>query len=210
MPECWCRTKCCKLTKTKTNYALLNFSPAFRHPWCLSISISIVHIHVHAVCSSTCWTICLSTNSMSMSMLPVRVHGAFPWPCCISMSVVHVHVHAACQCQCPCCMSMSMSKLLVHVHVCLCVYKCWNGGLSSTQSVLYWTEKKLTMQGLIRYLTKPIQSDIFVVWYRTEIMDATASVSFLDANAQLCVLYILLQTLPFPLPCIFGLWHQRL
>jgi hypothetical protein len=32
--------------------------------------------------------------------------------------------------------------------------------------------KKLTMPGIVRYRTKPRQSGIVIVWYRTEIIDA--------------------------------------
>jgi hypothetical protein len=32
--------------------------------------------------------------------------------------------------------------------------------------------KKLTLPGIVRYRTKPRQSGIFLVWYRTEIIDA--------------------------------------
>jgi hypothetical protein len=45
--------------------------------------------------------------------------------------------------------------------------------------------KKLMMPGVVRYRTKPRQSGIFLVRYRTKIIDA--GVNFLDANAQLCV-----------------------
>jgi hypothetical protein len=44
--------------------------------------------------------------------------------------------------------------------------------------------KKLTMSGLVRYPTKPRQFGIFLVRYRTGIIDAgiaDAGVSFLDA-----------------------------
>jgi hypothetical protein len=44
--------------------------------------------------------------------------------------------------------------------------------------------KKLTMPGLVWYWTKPRQSGIFLVLYRTGIIDA--GVSFLDADTQLC------------------------
>ncbi len=48
--------------------------------------------------------------------------------------------------------------------------------------------KKLTMPVQVQYWTKPMQSGIFLVRYRNKIMDA--SVSFLDANAQLSVFQI--------------------
>jgi hypothetical protein len=32
--------------------------------------------------------------------------------------------------------------------------------------------EKLTLLGIVRYRTKPRQSGIFLVWYRTEIIDA--------------------------------------
>jgi hypothetical protein len=48
-------------------------------------------------------------------------------------------------------------------------------------------KKKLTMPGQVRYRTKPRQSGIFLVRYRTEIIDAgmpmPSGVSFLDADA---------------------------
>jgi hypothetical protein len=72
--------------------------------------------------------------------------------------------------------------LQVHVHathhrclsVCVFVCVCINAGMpncpASDQS---GTElKKLTMPGLVRYRTKPRQSGIFLVRYRTGIIDA--------------------------------------
>ncbi len=55
------------------------------------------------------------------------------------------------------------------------------------------------MPGIVRYRTKPRQSAILLVRYRTEIIDAgmprnaDAGVSFLDADAQLCCVVIFLQ-----------------
>jgi hypothetical protein len=51
--------------------------------------------------------------------------------------------------------------------------------------------KKLTTPGLVRYQIKPRQFGIFLVRYQTDIVDAgaDAGVSFLDADALLC-LYI--------------------
>ncbi len=147
MPECQCRTKCCKLMET--NDARLNLLSAFWHPWWMSISISMVHVHVHGACPCP-WC-------MSMSMVHVHVHGACPCPWCMSLSMVHVLVHGACPC--PWCMSMSM----VHVHivgVCLCqccvpVFKCQTVQ-HPINSVPYW--KKLRMLGPVRYRAKPTQS----------------------------------------------------
>jgi hypothetical protein len=78
---------------------------------------------------------------------------------------VPVHVHAThhnCVCVCEC------------VFVCGFVFVCINAGLldcpASNQSST--GVKKLTMPGQVRYRTKPRQSSIFLVWYRTEIIDA--------------------------------------
>jgi hypothetical protein len=50
------------------------------------------------------------------------------------------------------------------------VYKCRNAGrLASDQSSTGL--KKLKMPGMVWYQTKPRQSGIFLVWYRTEIID---------------------------------------
>jgi hypothetical protein len=46
------------------------------------------------------------------------------------------------------------------------------------------------ISGIVRYQTKPRQSGIFLVHYRTEIIDAgmpMPALSFLDADAQLCL-----------------------
>ncbi len=66
----------------------------------------------------------------------------------------------------------------MHVRVRVCVrvrvYKCWNAGMpdcpASDQSSTGM--KKLTMPGQVRYRTKPRQSGIFWVRYRTESIDA--------------------------------------
>ncbi len=71
-------------------------------------------------------------------------------------------------------------RVRVHVQV----YKCWNAGLSGIRTVRY-RKKKLTMPVQVWYRTKPRQSGIFLVQYRTVIIDADAGVSFLDADAQL-------------------------
>jgi hypothetical protein len=60
---------------------------------------------------------------------------------------------------------------IIGVSVRVCVYKCWNAELSSIRSVRYRIEK-LTMPGLVQYRTKPRQFVIFLVWYRTGIIDA--------------------------------------
>jgi hypothetical protein len=99
-----------------------------------------------------------------------------------------VHVHAACPCHCPCwpcCMSVSVLHVYVPVHVHAAylhvypyvqkyisrVYKCRNAGLPGIQSVRHRIEK-LTMPEQVRYRTKPTQSGIVWVWYRTKILDA--------------------------------------
>jgi hypothetical protein len=73
------------------------------------------------------------------------------------------------------------------VCVCECVFMCLNAGMpdcpASDQSGTGM--KKLTMPGMVRYRIKSRQSGIFLVQYRTEKNDA--GVSFLDADAQLCI-----------------------
>ncbi len=67
---------------------------------------------------------------------------------------VHVHVHAR-------------VRVCVHVRV----YKCRNAGLSGIDQ--FGTRlKKLTKPGIVWYRTKPRQSNIFLVRYQTEIIDA--------------------------------------
>jgi hypothetical protein len=98
------------------------------------------------------------------------------------MVLVHLHVHSACPC--PWFMSMLIVHVSVHVHtahhrcVCMCkcvfVFMCINAGMpdcpASDQSGTGL--KKLAMPGQVRYWTKPRQSGIFLVRYRTEIIDA--------------------------------------
>jgi hypothetical protein len=118
------------------------------------------------------------------------------------MVLVHLHVHGTCPC--PCFMSMLNVQVSVHVHavhhrcVCVCecvfvsvfVFVCINAGMpdcpaSDQSGTGIKKTKKLTMPGQVRYRTKPRHSGIFLVRYRTEIIDA--GVSFLDADAQLCL-----------------------
>ncbi len=98
-------------------------------------------------------------------LIHLHLHGACPCPCFMSMLNVHVpvHVHAAhhrCVCVCEC--------------VFVCVFVCINAGMpdcpASEQSGTGM--KKLTMPGQVRYRTKPRQSGICLVWYRTEIINA--------------------------------------
>jgi hypothetical protein len=60
------------------------------------------------------------------------------------------------------------------MYVFVCVFVCINAGMpdcsASDQSGTGL--KKLTMPGTVRYRTKPRQSGIFLVRYRTEIIDA--------------------------------------
>jgi hypothetical protein len=53
--------------------------------------------------------------------------------------------------------------------------------------------KKLTMPDLFRYRNKETHSGILLVWYWTEMTDADAGVSFLDADAHLCIFIFLLK-----------------
>ncbi len=85
-------------------------------------------------------------------------------------------------------------RIHVRVRVPVRVFVCINAGMpdcpASDQSGTGL--KKLTMPGIVRYRTKPRQSGIFLVRYRTEIIDAgnaDAGVSFLDTNAQLALSY---------------------
>ncbi len=70
---------------------------------------------------------------------------------------------------------MFLSMFMPHIiGVCVCeclfvgvfVFVCINAGLSGNRI------KKLTMPGQVRYRTKPRQSGIFLVRYRTVIIDA--------------------------------------
>ncbi len=68
--------------------------------------------------------------------------------------------------------------VFVYVFVCvcmfMCVFVCINAGMTdcpaSDQSGTGL--KNLTMPGIVRYRTKPRQSGIFLVRYRTELIDA--------------------------------------
>jgi hypothetical protein len=117
----------------------------------------------------------------------VHVNTASQCSCCMSIFMLHFHVHAACPC--PYCMSMSMFMLQVHVHAaCSCPYLIWaqtrrwtrtqrrtrHVGMKDCPAVSYSGTgmKKLKMSYPVRYRTKPMQSNIFSVRYRTEIMDA--------------------------------------
>jgi hypothetical protein len=64
--------------------------------------------------------------------------------------------------------------VFVFMYMFVCVFVCINAGmpdcLANDQSGTGL--KKLTMPGIIRYRTKPRQSGIFLVQYRTEIIDA--------------------------------------
>ncbi len=104
---------------------------------------------------------------MTSGTVHLHVHGACPCPCFMSMLNVHVsvHVHAAhhrCVCVCEC------------VFVCVFMFVCINAGMpdcpASKQSGT--GKKKLTMPEQVRYRTKPRQSGIFLVQYRTVIIDA--------------------------------------
>ncbi len=96
--------------------------------------------------------------------------------------MLHVHAEHPCShpCSCPCscrtsqvcmCACVLMCKF---VFVCVFVFVCINAGmpdcLASNQSGTRM--KKLTMPGQVWYQTKPRQSSIFLVLYRTEIIDA--------------------------------------
>jgi hypothetical protein len=103
----------------------------------------------------------------SMVLVHLHVHSTCPCPCFMSMLNVHVsvHVHAAhhrCVCVCEC------------VFVCVFEFVCINARMpdcpASDQSGT--GIKKLTMPGQVQYQTKPRQSGIFLVRYRTEIIDA--------------------------------------
>jgi hypothetical protein len=148
--------------------------PAFMDIHCLDLCCmnrSMLQDQIRARGPRSC---CMSSMSMSMMHAHVLVHAACPCPCWMFVSMLHVCVHAAYPC--PCCMSMSLSlsmfMLHIHIFVYMYIYKCRNAGLSGIQSVWYRNEKKLTMPEQVRYWTKPTQSGIFCVRYRTKILDA--------------------------------------
>ncbi len=100
----------------------------------------------------------------------------------------HSGIHGACPspCPCPCFMSMLNIHVSVHVHAAhqrwvrvrggvrarVREYKCRNAGLSGIRTVRYRNKKKITMPGQVWYWTKPRQSGILLVRYRTVIIDA--------------------------------------
>jgi hypothetical protein len=96
------------------------------------------------------------------------------------MSMVHVHVHGACPC--PCFHSFMFLSMFMPciIGVCACATGCAcsrvhiNAGMpgcpASNQSGTGM--EKLTMPGQVRYRTKPRQSSLFLVRYRTKIIDA--------------------------------------
>ncbi len=61
-------------------------------------------------------------------------------------------------------------RVHVRVRVRVRVYECRNAGLSASDQSCTGL-KKLTTPGIVRYWTKPRQSGIFLVRYRTEIID---------------------------------------
>jgi hypothetical protein len=77
-------------------------------------------------------------------------------------------------CVCECMFVGVFVFMCVLVCVFVCVFVCINAGmpdcLASDQSGTGL--KKLTMPGIVRYRTKPRQSGILLVRYRTEIIDA--------------------------------------
>ncbi len=108
-----------------------------------------------------------------MVLVNLHVHGACPCPCFMSMLNDHVpvnvpvHVHAAhhryvCVCECV--------FVCVFVFVCIRMFVWMLDCTASDQSGTRM--KKLTMSGQVRYRTKPRQYGIFLVRYRTEIIDA--------------------------------------
>jgi hypothetical protein len=132
-----------------------------------------------------------------MVLVHLHVHGVCPCPCFMSMLNAHVpvhvpvHVHATHHR----CLRVGVRvgvrvRMRVHVHV----YRCRNARLTGIRSVRYRNEK-LKMPGQARYWTKPRLSGIFLVRYWTEIVNADAGVSFLDADAQLCTHLTLLSYL---------------
>ncbi len=77
---------------------------------------------------------------------------------------------------------------IIGVRVCVCAHKCRT---VQHPISLVPEKKKNMMPGQARYRIKPWQSSIFLVRYQTDIIDADADddagVSFLDADAQLCI-----------------------
>jgi hypothetical protein len=64
--------------------------------------------------------------------------------------------------------------MFVFMCVFVCVFVCINAGMPDCPAYDQSGTrlKKLTMPGIIRYWTEPRQSGIFLVQYRTEIIDA--------------------------------------
>jgi hypothetical protein len=108
-----------------------------------------------------------------MVLIHLHVHDACPCPCCTSMflSIVSLfHHRSVCVCKC----------MFVCVFVCLfervfmCVFVCINAGMPDCpaydQSGTRLENERC--RGIVRYRTKPRQPGIFLVRYRTEIIDA--------------------------------------
>ncbi len=132
-----------------------------------------------------------------------QIYAAWIGPCCMIKSVQGVHVHAAYLHVYPY-VQKYVSRVYVYVYmyiyiymyvyiiytyihiyipVHIYIYKCWPF-LYPVSPVLEW--KEITMLEQVGYRTKPMQSGMFGVRYQTKILDADASVCFLDADAELC------------------------
>ncbi len=138
-----------------------------------------------------CMSLSMMYTSMSMMHAHVLVHAACPCPCSISVSMLHVNVNAACPCPCPFCISVSKLHTRVYgpwlcprcmfmfmLHVCVPVHAaCTYIEMPECRTVRHSVSPvpectELTMPGQVRYQTKWTQSGIFLVRYRTKILDA--------------------------------------
>ncbi len=128
----------------------------------------LVHVHVHAA------HLYVHVHVRMFVYICTYIH-TYIYTYCI---YIHTHIHTYIH-------TYIYTHVLTYVGVCVCVcvgvcggvcvrvrvYECRNTGLSGIWSVRYLNDK-LTMPGLLPYLIKPRHSGIFLVQYRTEIMDA--------------------------------------
>jgi hypothetical protein len=142
--------------------------------------------------------LCPRCMSMSLSVLFVHVLVVWPCPCCVSMPMFMLHIYMyICTCIHIWICMWAVGGCLLYVCVgvvCVCiyiyiyiVYNCWNGVLSGIRQSGIGMIEKITVLKPAFYRPKPIQSGIF--WSSTRLKIIYAGVSFLDADAQLCLFH---------------------
>ncbi len=141
-------------------------------PCCMFMFMSMlyVHMHVHAVYLHACLYV-----QISIWILYVDVYVYVYVHICIHSHIhVHIHIHIG-------------TCIYIHLLICIStntVHKCRNAGLSGIRSVRYRNEK-ITMLEQVWCRTKPSPSGIFLVRYRTKMIDAGMSMLALVCSMQM-------------------------